>query len=161
MNTSTFDVQAYQRQMQTFPDITYEEYQTIMDEAVRKDIAKKNKIMQTDTYNRTMTHIKGERAKQSETFTFSLRRAPNERYIVIDGIRSVLKKMLSTPITQGELDFARAFYADQAKKGGTGYFNTEMWQEVIDRHQGYLPLTISAVADGTVLKAKEPAMVVS
>jgi hypothetical protein len=68
--------------------------------------------------------------------------------------------MLSTPITQQELDFAKEFYADQAKRGGNGYFNAEMRQEVIDKHQGYLPLTISAVADGTVLKAKEPAMVV-
>jgi hypothetical protein len=55
--------------------------------------------------------------------------------------------MLSTPITQQELDFAKEFYADQAKRGGNGYFNAEMWQEVIDKHQGYLPLTISAVAD--------------
>ncbi|MDR0860993.1 MAG: hypothetical protein LBO09_08780 [Candidatus Peribacteria bacterium] len=35
-----------------------------------------------------------------------------------------------------------------------------MWQEVVD-NGGYLPLTIMAVADGTALKAKEPAMVVT
>jgi hypothetical protein len=101
MNTLTFDTQAYKRQMQTFPEISYEAYQQITDEAVRKDIAQKNKILQTDTYNRTMTHIKGdEKAKQQETFTFSMRKAPNERYIVVDGIRTALKKMLSCPITQ-------------------------------------------------------------
>jgi hypothetical protein len=35
-----------------------------------------------------------------------------------------------------------------------------MRQEVVDRG-GYLPLTIFAVKDGTALKAKEPAMVVT
>ncbi|MDR2541433.1 MAG: nicotinamide phosphoribosyltransferase domain-containing protein [Candidatus Peribacteria bacterium] len=160
MNTPTFNLQAYKEQMQAFPQITFEEYQQITDEAVRKDIAKKNKIIQTDTYNRTMTYIKGERANLLETFTLSLRRTPNGSYNVIDGIRGALKRMLSTPITQSELDFAKDFYADQKAKGGNGYFNAEMWQNVVDRG-GYLPLTIRAVADGTALKAKEPAMVVT
>lgn len=118
MNTPTFDLQAYKRQLTAFPDISFDEYQQITDEAVRKDIAKKNKIIQTDTYNRTMTHIKGtSRSKLMETFTLSLRRAPNGSYNVIDGIRGALKKMLSTPITQQELDFAKDFYEDQKRKG--------------------------------------------
>ncbi|MDR0860994.1 MAG: hypothetical protein LBO09_08785 [Candidatus Peribacteria bacterium] len=117
MNTPTFDLQAYKRQLQMFPEISYDEYQTITDEAVRKDIAGKNKIIQTDTYNRTMTYIKGERAKLVETFTLSLRRTPNGSYNVIDGIRGALKRMLEVPITQHELDFAKDFYADQKRKG--------------------------------------------
>lgn len=35
-----------------------------------------------------------------------------------------------------------------------------MWQEVLDKHQGNLPLTIRAVKDGTVIKPKEPVMTV-
>jgi nicotinic acid phosphoribosyltransferase len=160
MNTPTFNLQTYKEQMKKFPEISFEEYQQITDEAVRKDIAKKNKIIQTDTYNRTMTHIKGEKADQQETFTFSMRRIPNGRYNIVDGIRAKLKEMLEFPITQQELDFAKAFYADQQKRGGNGYFNAEMRQGVVDQG-GYLPLTIRAVADGTALKAKEPALVVS
>ncbi|MDR2191223.1 MAG: hypothetical protein LBP53_08955 [Candidatus Peribacteria bacterium] len=159
MNTPTFDVQAYERKMQMFPTLTYEEYQAITNESVRQDISQRNKIIQTDTYNRPMTYIKGERAKQQETFTLSMRKSP-DIYIIIDGIRSALKKMLSYPITQQELDFAKDFYADQTKKGATGYFNTDMRQGVVDGG-GYLPLTIYAVADGTALKPKEPAMVVT
>ena len=89
-----------------------------------------------------------------------MRKAPDNRYVVVDGIRNTLKKLLSFPITQHELDFAKDFYEDQGKKGGVGYFNAEMWQEVVD-DGGYLPLTISAVADGTVLKGKEPGMAIT
>lgn len=157
---NTFNLQEYQRQLNEFPNISFEEYQQISDEKVRQDIASKNKIIQTDTYNRTMTHIKWERAKKIETFVFSMRKAPEDRFIVVDWIRKALKKMLSFPITQWELEFAKDFYKDQEKRGGVGYFNPEMRQEVID-NWGYLPLTIKAVADGTALKAKEPAMVVT
>jgi len=35
---------------------------------------------------------------------------------VVDGIRSALKDILGVQITQAELDFAKAFYADQKAK---------------------------------------------
>jgi hypothetical protein len=53
-----FNFQDYKRKLNEFPAISYQEYQEIKDEQVRQDIAKKNKILQTDTYNRTMNHIK-------------------------------------------------------------------------------------------------------
>jgi hypothetical protein len=43
----------------------------------------------------------------------SFRRSPNKQYVVVDGIRSTLKDILGIRITQAELDFAKAFYADQ------------------------------------------------
>lgn len=33
-----------------------------------------------------------------------------------------------------------------------------MRQEIIDKHDGYIPLHIKAVADGTALRAGEPAL---
>jgi hypothetical protein len=53
-----FNLENYKRQLNEFPNISYEDYQQITDEQVRQDIAKKNKILQTDTYNRTMNYIK-------------------------------------------------------------------------------------------------------
>ena len=39
---------------------------------------KKNKIVQTDTYNRTMTHLKSEEKRNTiETYTLTLRKTPN------------------------------------------------------------------------------------
>ncbi len=154
---NTFNLSDYQRQFYEFPKISYEEYEQITDEAVRQNIATKNKIIQTDAYNRTMTHLKGDKAQETETYTLTFRRSPNKTYNVVYGVRSALKKILGTPFTQQELDFAKEYYSAQAKKGWNGSFNYEMWQEVID-NGGYLPLEINAVADGTAVKVKEPIM---
>lgn len=54
----TFNATTYKQKLQEFPEITFEEYQQITDLQVRKDIAKKNKIIQTDSYNRTMNFLK-------------------------------------------------------------------------------------------------------
>jgi putative nicotinate phosphoribosyltransferase len=157
---NTFDTQSYKARLQVFPEISYEEFQTITDLQVRRDIAKKNKIIQTDAYNRTMNFLKGDRSQKKETFSLSFRRSPNQEYVVVDGIRSTLKDILGIQITQAELDFAKAFYAEQKARGGNWYFDAQMWQEVVDMWW-FIPLDIKAVKDGTVVKPKEPVMLVS
>ncbi len=157
---NTFDTKSYKARLQEFPDISYQEYQQITDLQVRRDIAKKNKIIQTDAYNRTMNFLKWEKSYKRETFSLSFRRSPNKQYVVVDGIRSTLKDILWVKISQWELDFAKAFYADQKARWWNGYFDEKMRQYVVD-NGGFLPLDIKAVDDGTVLKPKEPAMLVS
>jgi hypothetical protein len=44
-----------------FPNISFQEFQKIPDIATRREIAKRNKVLNTDAYNRTMDAIKGER----------------------------------------------------------------------------------------------------
>ena len=157
-----FNLKEYKEQLNQFPDITYDEYQQITDEQVRQDIAKKNKILQTDTYNRTMNHIKWTaRSNMIETFTFMMRRAPEwSSYIVVDWIRKMIKWLFSYPITQQELDFAKDFYADQWKNWGVGFFDADMWQKVVD-NGWYMPLTIRAVSDWTLVHPGEPVITVT
>lgn len=80
----TFNAQSYKARLQEFPEISFEEYQQITDLQVRRDIAKKNKIIQTDAYNRTMNFLKGEKSYKRETFSLSFRRSPNNTYVVVD-----------------------------------------------------------------------------
>ena len=157
-----FNIQQYKAQLNEFPDITYEEYQNITDEQVRQDIAKRNKILQTDTYNRTMNFIKWPvRSNLVETFTFMMRRAPEwTTYIVVDWIRKMIKSLFSYPITQQELDFAKDFYADQWKKWWVGFFDADMRQKVVD-NWWYMPLTIRAVLDWTLVHPGEPVITVT
>ena len=42
---NTFDTKSYKARLQEFPEISYQEYQQITDLDIRKDIAKKNKII--------------------------------------------------------------------------------------------------------------------
>ena len=158
----TFNAVEYKKKLNEFPNITFDEYQNITDEQLRQDIAKKNKILQTDTYNRTMNFIKWPvRSNLVETFTFAMRRAPEwSTYIVVDWIRKMIKNLFSYPITQSELDFAKEFYEYQSKKWGVWYFDADMWQKVID-NWWYMPLSIRAVPDWTLVHAGEPVLTVT
>jgi len=53
-HTRGFNVRAYEQLLNTFPDITFAQFCELDDISVRQEIIKRNKILQTDTYNRTM-----------------------------------------------------------------------------------------------------------
>jgi nicotinamide phosphoribosyltransferase len=69
--------------------------------------------------------------------------------IMMFGLTYFLKKYLSKPITQKDIDFAEVF----AKSHGEP-FNKKGWQHILDRHKGVLPLIIKAVPEGTVMPTK-------
>lgn len=158
---NTFDITSYTQQLRVFPHITYAEFEKITDIYVRREIIKRNKILKTDAYNRTMTEIRWEKWLQQETFTLSFRRNAGKTFNVVYGIKDKLVELFWTPITQYELDFAADYYAAQEKKWWNSSFNKAMWQNIIDNHNGYIPLEIQAVTDWTPLKAWEPLMSVT
>lgn len=157
-----FDLESYKERQMSFPEITYQEFQMIGDLEVRKEIAKKNKILSTDAYNRTMNYLKGkEKSKEFETYTLTFRKSPNNVFNVIYWVRNIIKKIIGKKFTQVELDFAADYYDEQTRLWANGYFDKEMWKELVINNWGYLPLQIKAVDDGTILKVGEPLMVVS
>lgn len=141
-----------------FPEITFTEFQTIPYLQDRKEIAKRNKILRTDAYNRTMDYIKGERWDKQETFFLSLRKSPNSKFNVIYWVKNIVDEVLRMPITQRELDFAKDFYEHQNKKWANGKFNPDRWQRVIDKNNWMIPIKVFWVEDWTVLKPGEPAL---
>ncbi len=151
----------YERYM-GFPNITYREFLSLPTD-LREEIVQKNRLLQTDTYNRTMNYIKGENWKMEETYVLQMRKSP-AGYLIAYGIRNQIEKMARMRITQAELDFAKEFYA----QANVNFFNHEMWQMVIDKYDGFLPLEIEAVDDGTavlpgdpILKIKGPGEIVA
>ena len=154
-----FDTDAFRDALRSFPEISWEEYRAIPDDDVRLEIARRNKVISTDAYNRTMARIRGPRGLLPETFTLTFRKSP-QPYLVACGIRRVIQETLRSRYTHREIDFARDFYVDQGAKGGNGAFDEGMWRAVVDRHDGRLPVTVRAVADGTVLLPGEPVLAV-
>lgn len=163
MNTANnFDFQEYERQQRVFPQITFDQFQSSNDEIMRDSILEKNRIVCTDTYNRTMNHIKGkEDSEKEETFSLSFRRTWEKNYNIVYGVKRMVRELLELPLTQNELDFAADAINHQKQKGWVWYFDKQMWQKVIDKNDGYLPLQIKAVEDGTLVKKWEPAMTVT
>jgi nicotinamide phosphoribosyltransferase len=66
--------------------------------------------------------------------------------MVFFGLQMYLKRYLSRPITQAEINYAEALWTDHGVP-----FNREGWEHILREHNGYLPLRIEAVKEGTVL----------
>ncbi len=141
----------YERYM-AFPEITYEAFLNLPED-LRRTIVQRNHILQTDTYNRTMGHIKGPEWKTPETYILQMRKA-NDGYLIAHGVRAQIEKIARIHISAAELDFAKEFY----QGANVPFFNEEMWKFVVEECEGKLPLEIDAVPDGTVVQAGDPVL---
>jgi len=65
---------------------------------------------------------------------------------VFFGLQMFLQEYMSKPITQEMIDEAELFWPAHGEP-----FNKEGWQHILKEHNGYLPLKIKSVAEGTVV----------
>ena len=67
-------------------------------------------------------------------------------HTVVFGLQMFLKEYLTKPIVQQDIDEAEEFFMAHGLP-----FNRVGWTKLLNRHGGYFPLEIQAVAEGTVL----------
>lgn len=65
---------------------------------------------------------------------------------VFFGLQAYIKDYLMKPVTVGDVEEAEDFLVNHGEP-----FNKEGWMRLIEKHGGYLPLEIEAVAEGTVM----------
>ncbi|RED49929.1 nicotinate phosphoribosyltransferase [Aestuariispira insulae] len=65
---------------------------------------------------------------------------------VFFGLQAFLKEYLTKPVTLAMIDEAEQFWATHGEP-----FNREGWLYILNAHEGYLPVEIRAVAEGTIL----------
>jgi nicotinamide phosphoribosyltransferase len=68
---------------------------------------------------------------------------------VFFGLQAFIKEYLHDPITQSDIDIA-----DEILTAHGEPFNRAGWQYILDKHNGYLPVVIRAVPEGTVVPVK-------
>lgn len=71
--------------------------------------------------------------------------------VVFFGLQAFLKEYLTKPITNADIDEAEA-----VALAHLGVFNRAGWERIIEKHNGYLPIEIEAVPEGTVLGTRIP-----
>jgi nicotinamide phosphoribosyltransferase len=103
-----------------------------------------NIILNTDSYKVSMF-------KQYPTGTtgvYSYIESRGGRYdrTVFFGIQAFIKEYLLQPISQGDIDIA-----DELLTAHGLPFNRAGWQYILDKHNGYLPVVIRSVPEGTVV----------
>lgn len=67
------------------------------------------------------------------------------------GLQAFIKAYLLTPITQEDIDEAKCILTAHGLP-----FNEAGWNTILHDHNGYLPLEITAVAEGSILPTRSP-----
>lgn len=70
--------------------------------------------------------------------------------VLFYGLQMFLKEYLSRQITKDHIDYAEEFL----KKHGVP-FNREGWEHILKKHDGYLPLLIESIEEGTILPTNQ------
>jgi len=85
------------------------------------------------------------------TGVFSYIESRGGRYdeTVFFGLQAFLREYLSKPITQADINLANKIWTLHGEP-----FNKEGWEYILKVHNGYLPLRIRAVSEGTVVPVK-------
>jgi nicotinamide phosphoribosyltransferase len=68
---------------------------------------------------------------------------------VFFGLQAFIKEYLLNPLTQSDIDIAEEILTLHGEP-----FNRAGWQHILDKHQGFLPIVIRAVPEGTIVPVK-------
>lgn len=107
----------------------------------------KNIILNTDSYKTSMFA----QYPAGTTGVYSYIESRGGRYdrTVFFGLQAFIKEYLLEPITQADIDFANEILQAHGEP-----FNREGWEYILREHNGFLPVVIRAVPEGTVVGVK-------
>lgn len=108
----------------------------------------KNLILNTDSYKVSM--FKQYPAGTTGVYSYIESRGGRYDQTVFFGLQAFIKEYLLEPITQQDIDVA-----DEILTAHGEPFNRAGWQYILDKHNGYLPVVIRAVPEGTVVPVKQ------
>ncbi len=107
----------------------------------------KNIILNTDSYKVSM--FKQYPAGTTGVYSYIESRGGRYDRTVFFGLQAFIKEYLLEPITQSDIDIADEIITAHGEP-----FNRAGWQYILDKHNGYLPVVIRAVPEGTVVPVK-------
>lgn len=107
----------------------------------------KNIILNTDSYKCSM--FKQYPAGTTGVYSYIESRGGRYDQTVMFGLQAFIKEYLLEPITQADIDIADEIITAHGEP-----FNREGWEYILRVHNGYLPLIIRAVPEGTVVPVK-------
>jgi nicotinamide phosphoribosyltransferase len=103
-----------------------------------------NIILNTDSYKVSM--FKQYPAGTTGVYSYIESRGGRYDRTVMFGLQAFIKEYLLEPITQADIDIANEILTAHGEP-----FNRAGWQYILDQHNGYLPVVIRAVPEGTVV----------
>ena len=107
----------------------------------------KNLLLNTDSYKVSM--FKQYPAGTTGVYSYIESRGGRYDKTVMFGLQAFVKEYLLEPITQQDIDIA-----DEILSAHGEPFNRDGWEYILRTHNGYLPVVIRAVPEGTVVPVK-------
>jgi len=114
-----------------------------------------NPILLTDSYK--YSHYKQYPPGTTKVYSYFESRGGDFDETLFFGLQYIIKKYMTTPITQIDIIEAREIIDAHM---GPDLFNLEGWQHILEEHDGYLPLEIKAVPEGTLVPFRNVLMTV-
>ncbi|AJY10102.1 nicotinate phosphoribosyltransferase [Burkholderia dolosa] len=112
-----------------------------------------NPILNTDSYK--ASHFLQYPPDASAMFSYVESRGGRYDRTLFFGLQMLLKEYLCRPVTHAMIDDARAFFAAHGEP-----FNEAGWRCVVERYDGYLPVKIRAVPEGSIVPVHNVLMTV-
>lgn len=105
-----------------------------------------NLILDTDSYK--MTHWRQYPEGTEKVYSYlEARHGARFPYTVFFGLQPLLRRLAGRAVTQRQIEQARE--VSLAHFGDPKMFNEEGWLHILKEHDGFLPVRIKAVAEGT------------
>jgi hypothetical protein len=140
----------------------------------RRQIHETPRILMADAYTIGSNPFESVLAQEKSVYYSTYRKLLNtinpnlyktdDTRIVFKGITRLVDYLLYEPITHAEIDEAKRFLEHQLITGDgltNYYFPEELWRRVVDEFDGWVPIKISAVREGSVVYPNEPVMMVN
>ena len=114
-----------------------------------------NPLLDTDGYKFTMS----EQYPPNTEYIFSYLESRGGKFdeLVFFGLQPLLINVMTKPITQEMVDEADEFVNQYI---GPGIFNKAGFEDIVNNHNGMLPLLIKAVPEGTVIGTKQVLLII-
>lgn len=84
----------------------------------------------------------------------------NDNRIVFYGIRYLYDTVLSRQITMKDIEEADTWYAHHGVAKTAFMWPRDLWVKVVEEHNGYIPITVQALPEGTVMYPHVPFLVI-
>jgi nicotinamide phosphoribosyltransferase len=107
----------------------------------------RNIILNVDSYK--TSHFLQYPENTSAVSSYIESRGGQFRETVFFGLQAFLKEYLTVPITERDIDEAKALLPAHGVP-----FNEAGWRYILDKYDGYLPIQIEALPEGTVVPVK-------
>jgi len=121
-------------------------------------------VISADAYTISSDIFASETARDWSCYNFTNRLSPKKAFpeiaddsrMVMFGVQEFIREYLTKPITAKDVKNSAEFMKRANSFGGALPFNEDMWMTVVDKYNGYLPVSIESIPDGTTFFPNQP-----